>query len=152
MGTTMGTGTTDAVQPRRLRLFVYGTLQPGGGTPMGDWVAARLIDIEPATVPGRLLAIREGDGWFPALLPARGGEQVRGTMCTLRLTPADLAFLDRYEGGEYRRVARSARSRSGRRIAVQLYAWRVAIPPACPTIAGGDFRAWLRAGRRRAFS
>jgi gamma-glutamylcyclotransferase (GGCT)/AIG2-like uncharacterized protein YtfP len=149
---TMGMGTTDAVQPRRLRLFVYGTLQPGGGTPMGDWIAARLIDIEPATVSGRLRAIREGCGWFPALLPARRGQQVRGTICTLRLTPADLAFLDRYEGCEYRRVARSARSRSGRRIAVQLYAWQAAIPPACPAIAGGDFRAWLRSARRRAFS
>lgn len=133
-----------------MRLFLYGTLQPQVGTPMGAWIAARLVGSEPATVPGRLHAVRGGDGWFPALM-AGGGRSVHGSLCTLRLTADDLAVLDRYEGREYRRLVVPVRTVAGRRIAAWTYVWRVGLPASAPAIDGGDFLAWLRTGRRRAF-
>lgn len=142
---------TDAVK-RRLGLFVYGTLQPDAGTRMGQWIAARAQHVEPATAPGRLHAVRGGDGWFPALVAAKGGARVRGTWCELALAPGELALLDRYEGREYRRVCLPVRTAAGRTARARAYLWRVAVPARCPVIAGGDFLAWLRRTRRRAFS
>lgn len=134
------------------RLFVYGTLQPQGGTRMGQWIAARLIRSEAASAPGRLFAVRGGNGWFPALLPPRGGKRVVGTLCWLSLGPGDLALLDRYEGSEYRRVAVPVRTMGGQREVAQLYLWKTALPHDEEAIADGDFLAWLRRTRRSAFS
>jgi gamma-glutamylcyclotransferase (GGCT)/AIG2-like uncharacterized protein YtfP len=162
MSTTKITGTitTEAAGPGRVRLFVYGTLQPRVGTPMGAWIAERLVRAEPATVAGRLWAVPAGEGgpenepggWFPALLPAGPCRRVTGMVCTLRLTRAELGLLDRYEGHEYRRVALVARGLAGRGIAAQAYLWRVGLPPGSRPIADGDFLRWLRAGGRRAFA
>lgn len=132
-----------------MRLFVYGTLDPGGGSVMGDWIAARQVHSEPASAPGRLHAIRAGRGWYPALLPGAG--RVRGTLCELRLKPGDLARLDRYEGRDYRRVAASVRTASGERVTAQLYLWRTALPRSAPGIAHGDFPGWLRRNRLRPY-
>lgn len=137
---------------RPLRLFVYGTLQPQAGTAMGDWIAARLIGNEPASVPGRLFAMDSNGRWFPALIPARGAGRVRGTLCELRLSPGELARLGRYEGREYRRVAGAVRTESGRRVTAQFYVWRIPLPSGAPLIGGGDFLDWLRSGRRKSFS
>lgn len=142
----MATITTEAPAiGRRLRLFVYGTLQPQGGTAMGAWVAARTVRAQPASMSGRLHGIRDEGGWFPALVPGRG--EVRGTVCDLRLGPGDLALLDRYEGPEYRRMTLPVRTAGGRRLRVQVYAWRGRPPAGAPRI-GADFLAWLEAGRR----
>ncbi|KMS55389.1 hypothetical protein V474_20350 [Novosphingobium barchaimii LL02] len=135
-----------------LRLFVYGTLQPRAGTQMGDWLAARLVRSDQATIPGRLYGIHGGSGWFPALLPASGDEIVHGTLCTVRLEAGDLALLDRYEGAEYRREAATARIASGGEVSAQVYLWCAALPPGAPVIPGGDFLDWLRTGHRKAFS
>jgi gamma-glutamylcyclotransferase (GGCT)/AIG2-like uncharacterized protein YtfP len=138
---------------RTLRLFVYGTLQPQLGTPMGAWIAARLVRCaEPASVSGHLHAIRAGAGWFPALVPGCGPRRVAGTLCELRLEPGALAVLGRYEGREYRRVAMPVRTASGRRVRAQVYVWRTALPAEARHVAGGDFRAWLRIRRLGAFS
>ncbi|KHK92352.1 gamma-glutamylcyclotransferase family protein [Novosphingobium malaysiense] len=134
------------------RLFVYGTLQPQAATRMGDWIAQRLVRCEPASAPGRLFAVRGGNGWFPALIPPSGQARVSGTLCWLDLEPGDLALLDRYEGREYRRVASPVRTASGLSEAGQLYLWRIALPDEAEAIAGGDFLAWLRRTGRRAFS
>lgn len=138
--------------PLKLRLFLYGTLQPQAGTRIAGWLAARLESAEAASIPGRLHAIRGGTGWFPALVPAKGDGRVRGALCELRLRPGERALLDRYEGREYRRVTVCARTASGRRVAAQVYLWRVDLPPATPAISGGDFLEWLREGRRNAYS
>ncbi|AXB77852.1 gamma-glutamylcyclotransferase [Novosphingobium sp. P6W] len=137
---------------RALPLFVYGTLHPRAGTQMGDWLAARLVRSEQATIPGRLYGIDGGSGWFPALLPASGDEIVRGTSCTLRLEAGDLALLDRYEGAEYRREAAAVQIASRGEVCAQVYLWRAPLPPGAPLIPGGDFLDWLRTGRRKAFS
>lgn len=134
---------------RRLRLFVYGTLEPGGGTAMGEWIAERLVTAEAAVAPGRLHAVRAGRAWYPALVP--GTPLVRGTLCELRLGPGDLARLDRYEGHEYRRIAARVRTETRRRITAQLYFWRIALPSDAPAITGGDFPGWLRRNRLRAY-
>lgn len=119
---------------------------------MARWIAARLVKGEAASVPGRLFAIRGGNGWFPALVPAKSGARVRGTLCQLRLTPGDLARLDRYEGLEYRRAGLPVRTACGGRVRAQVYLWRIALPAKAPAIAGGDFPDWLRRTRRRPFS
>ncbi|HUD28848.1 MAG TPA: gamma-glutamylcyclotransferase family protein [Novosphingobium sp.] len=131
-----------------MRLFVYGTLEPGGGTAMGDWIAERLVGSRQACAPGRLHGIPAVGAWYPAL--TRGAGWVRGTLCDLRLRPGDLARLDRYEGREYRRIASPVRTASGRVIA-QLYLWRIALPDGAPVIADGDFPGWLRGNRLRAY-
>ena len=119
---------------------------------MARWIAARLVNAQTASVPGRLFAIRGGNGWFPALVPAKSGARVRGTLCELRLAPGDLARLDRYEGLEYRRIGLPARVPGKGLVRAQVYLWRIALPPKAPAIAGGDFPEWLRRTRRRAFS
>ncbi|MCT2399173.1 gamma-glutamylcyclotransferase family protein [Novosphingobium mangrovi (ex Huang et al. 2023)] len=137
---------------QRRRLFVYGTLQPQASTRMGRWVGARLEHAQAATVPGRLFAIRGGNGWFPALVPAKSGARVRGTLCDLVLAPGDLARLDRYEGREYRRMGLPVRTDDGTVRQAQVYLWRIALPPASPVIGDGDFLDWLRRTRRASFT
>lgn len=130
-------------------LFLYGTLQPGAGTAMARWVGERLVRAEPASVPGRLLAIRDGGRWYPALVP--GQARVRGTLCVLALKPGDLAVLDRYEGREYRRVAMPVRTGDHRRARAQIYFWRGRLPPGAREIVDGDFLGWLGRTRRTAY-
>jgi gamma-glutamylcyclotransferase (GGCT)/AIG2-like uncharacterized protein YtfP len=81
------------------RVFVYGTLRPGGTawSVAAPWCAE---PPEPAQLPGTLYDT--GLGW-PALRLS-GTNRVPGWLLRLR-TPADaLAALDDYEGKEYRRV------------------------------------------------
>lgn len=142
-----------------VRLFLYGTLQPHAGTRMARWIARRQVRSEAASVPGRLFAIHAGNGWFPALVPAgsgaRASESVQGTLCELALRPGELALLDRYEGGEYRRVSlplRVAERRTGKGArAAQLYLWRIALPVGAQRISSCDFLSWLAQKRRKAF-
>lgn len=135
---------------RRLRLFVYGTLQPGAGTDMARWLDARSVRTRPAVVPGRLFGLSSRDGWYPALVP--GQAAVRGTLCDLALAWGDLARLDGYEGREYSRVALPVRTDEGERTRAQTYLWRIAMPAGAPLIMDGDFIAWLRRNRGRAFA
>lgn len=133
-----------------MRLFVYGTLQPGAGTDMARWLDARSVRRQPAIVPGRLFALSSRSGWYPALVP--GQAKVRGTLCDLALTCGDIARLDDYEGREYRRVVLPVRTDEGARTRAQTYLWRIAVPEGAPLIADGDFIAWLRRNRGRAFA
>lgn len=136
----------------RLRLFVYGTLQPAARTRMGRWIARRLISAEAASAPGRIFAVESGDGWFPAFIAPKSARRVRGMLCEVRLKPGDLALLDRYEGGEYRRIAVPVRTGRGRRAIAQVYCWRIPLPRQARPIPSGDFLAWLREKRLSAFA
>ncbi len=81
------------------RVFVYGTLQPGGSA----WSLARpwcVGEPEPARLPSTLYDT--GLGW-PALRLS-GANEVPGWLLRLRAPAAALAVLDEYEGTEYRRV------------------------------------------------
>lgn len=119
---------------------------------MARWIEARLAKAEAASVPGRLFAVHGGNGWFPALVPAKSGARVRGTLCELHLAPGDLARLDRYEGREYRRIGLPVRTRGAGLVRAQVYLWRIPLPVEAPAIAGGDFANWLLLTRRRPFS
>lgn len=135
-----------------MRLFVYGTLLGVSGTRMAGWLERRLVCAVPATVPGRIIAVRCGAGWYPALMPAHGGRRVRGMLVTLALRPGDLALLDRYEGREYRRVAVRARTAKGMLFPAQAYRWRMAPPRGSIPIRNGDFIGWLALTGRRPFA
>lgn len=136
----------------RMCIFAYGTLQPEGGTRMGRWIERRLVSVEPASVPGRIFAIRGGDGWFPVLVEAKAPQRVRGLLCAVDLGAGERALLDRYEGGEYRRVALRVLTDRGARQVAQIYRWRIPLPAAARAIPSGDFFAWLRDERLSAFS
>ncbi|WP_238532510.1 gamma-glutamylcyclotransferase family protein [Novosphingobium pentaromativorans] len=116
----------------RLRLFVYGTLQPRAGTRMGAWIAARCQTSADASLPGQIHAIRSGNGWFPALVPAASAHRVRGTLCELELAPGELSLLDRYEGAEYRRAAMPVLIGKGGRVAAQVYTLADTAARSCP--------------------
>lgn len=132
-----------------MRLFVYGTLIGATQTPAARWLNARVRSVQPASVPGRLIAIPTPDGWFPALLP-QSRSRVRGTCCTVALSRRDLARLDRYEGREYRRVTARALS-EGALVTVMLYRWRGRVPRGARAIPGGDFLDWLGGRGLRAY-
>ncbi|MBB4857801.1 gamma-glutamylcyclotransferase (GGCT)/AIG2-like uncharacterized protein YtfP [Novosphingobium chloroacetimidivorans] len=131
-----------------MRLFLYGTLQPAAGTAMADWLRPRIVEAEPASVAGRLIAVPDPRGWYPALLP--GAARCRGTLVRAELSRADVARLDRYEGTDYRRTTLRARA-AGRMVTCSGYVWRSALPAGAVWMAGGDFLWWLAHERRRAF-
>jgi gamma-glutamylcyclotransferase (GGCT)/AIG2-like uncharacterized protein YtfP len=135
-----------------LRFFLYGTLQPAANTPMARWLAPRICEAHAAIVPGRLLAIAAGDGWFPALVRGSPDERCLGTLVRVVLEPGDLARLDRYEGREYRRSVMRPRVTGGAAAAASVYLWRGAAPRGSLAIRGGDFLAWLDRTGRRAFT
>lgn len=136
----------------RLRLFLYGTLQPAARTGMSRWIERRILWSRAATATGRMFALREGKGWFPALVPAKGYARVRGTLCELDLRPGELARLDRYEGTEYRRVVLPVRTGNRGTVAAQAYLWRTALAGDARPVRSGDFLGWLRDNGLDAFS
>lgn len=135
----------------RLRLFLYGTLQPAARTTMARWIEQRLVSSTDAAAAGRIFAVNDAGGWFPAFVRARSPALVRGTLCELDLRAGELALLDRYEGVEYRRLAVPIRTGGGSRGTAQLYLWRVALPRGTRPIRSGDFLEWLRDNRLSAF-
>jgi gamma-glutamylcyclotransferase (GGCT)/AIG2-like uncharacterized protein YtfP len=132
------------------RLFLYGTLQPAADTPMARWLADRTVDARAARVPGRLFAIPDRRGWYPALVP--GNASCLGTMILARLTREDRLMLDRYEGADYRLDRVRARDASGAVFPLATYTWRGRLPPDAHALPGGDFLSWLGPRRARAFS
>jgi gamma-glutamylcyclotransferase (GGCT)/AIG2-like uncharacterized protein YtfP len=83
------------------RLFVYGTLQPGGTAwdLLEPWVTGTP---RPAVVQGVLYDTGRG---YPALRLGEDGQWVSGWVVELR-QPSEpaLAVMDSYEGSEYQRV------------------------------------------------
>lgn len=73
-------------------LFVYGTLRPGSGHPMADFLAARARRVGRARMPGRLYDL----GPYPAMTAESGW--VQGELYELHEPGDTLAALDRYEG------------------------------------------------------
>lgn len=135
-----------------MRLFVYGTLLAATDTPMARWLASRMRETVAAHVLGRIVAIPTPNGWYPALLPALGGQGVAGMACETDFGPGDLARLDRYEGREYVRLTLPARATDGRRLSAQTYRWRAALPAGARPIWHGDFLAWLKETGQKPFS
>lgn len=135
-----------------LPLFLYGTLQPAADTPMARWLAPRIARACPAHVPGRLVAMPDAGGWYPALVPGCAGARCCGTLVWARLTRDDRMLLDHYEGSEYRRRRVRARDAAGTVFAATAYAWCVPLPADIRPIPDGDFLAWLAREGVRAFT
>ena len=102
------------------RLFVYGTLQPGGpnehvlASIEGSWAAA--------TVRGRLIEI----GWgaylgFPGLELDGSGAEVPGFVLTSEVLAPEWARLDAFEGDGYERVIASVTTNVGETVDAHVY-------------------------------
>ncbi|WP_282599712.1 gamma-glutamylcyclotransferase family protein [Novosphingobium sp. SG707] len=129
------------------RFFFYGTLMAGMGNRHERAAHALLDKGRAASARGRLYAVPDPAGWYPALQPGAG--VVRGMVHRAgpRFDARALARMDVYEGREYRRGT----VRLGKATACA-YIWRGPLPRGACRIACGDFRVWLAARRgRRAY-
>jgi gamma-glutamylcyclotransferase (GGCT)/AIG2-like uncharacterized protein YtfP len=117
------------------RLFVYGTLAPGGGAweLLAPWTTGVTW---PDAAPGALYDT--GRGYPAATFSADAPGLVHGVIVELDPTraAAALAGLDRYEGDEYTRM--SVRTRSG--IDATTYAWTAPLD-GCVALADGRWAA-----------
>ena len=105
------------------RLFVYGSLQPGG--PNEHVLAGIAGEWQPAVVRGNLVE----EGWgasmgYPALVLDENGQEVGGHVLTSSHLEAEWAGLDELEGEEYERVTASVALASGERVRAQVYVLR----------------------------
>jgi gamma-glutamylcyclotransferase (GGCT)/AIG2-like uncharacterized protein YtfP len=121
-------------------LFVYGTLRPEAGDALGrrarDHLTRVGAAIGPATAPGCLYDLRR----YPGLSEAGGGARlVKGDVIELAVPAATLAWLDRYEGNEYRRVRRRIILDTGENLEAWIYILRR--KPSAAIIKGGDWLA-----------
>lgn len=101
-------GTPDETE----RLFVYGTLQPGGPN------EGVLAEIEGRWMRGTVRGWLRPTGWgaslgYPAVTLDPGGERVRGHVFESDRLGAHWSRLDRFEGDEYERVRTEVRLEDG---------------------------------------
>lgn len=128
-----------------LPFFFYGTLLGESDTPVSRWLKPKLDVGQPASVFGRMIAIRSPTGWFPSLVPGGPGQTIRGALFAGdRLTTTDLVRLDIYEGRDYSREPVIARLDNGHSLAAQAYVWRAPHPRGSVRVPHGDFVAFLR--------
>lgn len=132
------------------RLFFYGTLMAGLDHPVArEWHQA-LSAGEKGWVEGRLWAIPDPAGWYPALLPGEG--RVTG-MVHHPLAAFDagmLVAMDRYEGEAYRRLPVTVMMASGT-VSAQAYVWQRALPEGAVALEDGDFAAFLARSGEQAY-
>lgn len=125
------------------RLFTYGTLRAGAGTP--EPVAGLLREAAERLGRGRIDARLFDAGGFPAALPAAKGRVV-GDLFRLRRPGGVLAALDRYEGCDgdrslFRREVLPVRRPDGGIVSAWVYVWNRPVE-GLPEIPSGD---WLAA-------
>ncbi|MEM7763122.1 MAG: gamma-glutamylcyclotransferase family protein [Pseudomonadota bacterium] len=112
----------EALQNPR-RLFVYGSLQPGGTNahvlePLGgDW--------QPAQVHGVLRQAGWGaDMGYPGLVLDRSGEVVAGYVLSSEALATAWSSLDAFEGDEYQRVLTLVMLQTGEVVEAYVYVIR----------------------------
>ena len=105
------------------RLFIYGSLQPGGPNEHiladvdGDW--------ERAFVKGHLVEAGWGAGMgFPGLVIDERGGEVHGHVLSSSELTTLWATLDEFEGEEYERVTAQVTLRGGQLVEAAVYALR----------------------------
>lgn len=102
------------------RLFIYGSLQPGG---TNEHVLAPLEGKwEPATIKGRLVE----EGWgaalgYPGLVLDSDGELVAGQLFTSPALTDIWQELDEFEGDQYARVTAPVSLENGTRVDAFVY-------------------------------
>ncbi len=105
------------------RLFIYGSLQPGGPNEHvldaigGDW--------EPAVIRGKLVEA----GWgaemgYPGLVIDDSGVDVHGHVFASRDLCAHWHDLDGFEGKEYKRIVAPVTLRGGAQVRAHVYVLR----------------------------
>jgi gamma-glutamylcyclotransferase (GGCT)/AIG2-like uncharacterized protein YtfP len=130
--------------PAPVHLFVYGSLRADAqawttraAAPHAALAAA--ADLEgTASVAGRLHAV----AWYPALVPARDGNRVRGEVWRIR-DLAVLDLLDAFEGSEYARELHPAALDDGPEVTAFLYRYLPSLE-GVPLIPSGDYLDWVR--------
>jgi gamma-glutamylcyclotransferase (GGCT)/AIG2-like uncharacterized protein YtfP len=141
-------------------LFFYGTLIAGSGNAVEAAIHRKLVPVGRTTVKGRLYAIRDPLGWYPALLP--GSRPVHGIIyeAASNFGTVDLALLDDYEGYDPRHPGRSLylrkpisfRNSDGQPQVADAYFYNTSLPFGSRCLKGGDFCAWLETNRLRSYS
>ena len=105
------------------RLFVYGSLQPGG--PNEHVLAAIEGQWQPAIVRGQLVKVGWGASMgYPGLLIDESGGEVQGYVLTSPNLAAKWSELDEFEGHEYERTVAPVTLQSGKRVQAYVYALR----------------------------
>ena len=117
---------TDEENPESMavnRLFVYGSLQPGGSNAHvladvgGDWL--------PATLKGRLIEAGWGAGMgYPGVVIDPRGDDVGGFVLSSPSLPVHWDRLDAFEGAEYERRLASVALEDGTSVRAWVYALR----------------------------
>lgn len=105
------------------RLFVYGSLQPGG--PNEHVLASIEGDWEPAFIKGNLIDA----GWgasigYPGLVIDECGEDIRGHVLASSKLNGRWTDLDELEGEEYERTAASVTLLNGEEVQAHVYVLR----------------------------
>lgn len=106
------------------RLFVYGTLSPGGdnhhllSSISGSW--------EVATLTGRLL----NEGWgaelgCPGMILSDSGEEIAGWVFASKDLSDHWSMLDEFEGADYQRILTHAKVAGGERLQAYVYVLNV---------------------------
>jgi len=130
-----------------MRFFFYGTLLEGSDNPVARGIHALVTPVCEARVAGRLFAIPDPDGWYPALLAGDG--EAHGMVYTARpqFSAVDLARMDAYEDYDPANPEASLYIRRSMSIAdggeAQAYVWNRPLPVGAQSIGHGDFRRWL---------
>lgn len=139
--------------------FFYGTLSEGMDNPVIAAIRPKLGPGKPASVSGRLFAIPEREGWYPALTPGDG--RVMGYLysVTPAFTSDDLAALDRYEAFDPDRPEASEYVRGpmritadGEKIVADVYRYAAKLPETARLIAEPSFAAFLATNGLRALA
>lgn len=116
----------------------------GGAHPVAVALQDKLLPGRQATARGRMFAVPDADGWFPALAHDPAGSIVHGMLheTAPRFAAHDLASLDAWEGADYARREIPVEE-GGRTCMADAWLWRGAVPQGAIAIPGGDFRAFI---------
>lgn len=105
------------------KLFVYGSLQPGG--PNHHVLTAIGGEWEPASIRGTLIQAGWGAGMgYPALVVNENGHDIAGHVFTSANLSTAWASLDGFEGEEYKRILAPVMLSSGQQIQAYVYVLR----------------------------
>jgi gamma-glutamylcyclotransferase (GGCT)/AIG2-like uncharacterized protein YtfP len=130
-----------------MRFFFYGTLQAGSTNAAIQAVHSLLVPEGPARIAGRLVAMPDTDGWFPALIPGDGEVYGQVYAAGPGFSAADLAALDRYEEFDPAAPEQSWYVRETMTLTtgepVTVYRMNADPPDSAVPIPGGDFKRWL---------
>jgi len=122
-------------------VFFYGTLIAGSANAVARQGHRALGPGVAAKARGRLYALPDAQGWYPAMIVGEG--EVLG-YAYRTLSGFDIAALDAYEGADYRREAIEVLAQ-GARLVAHAYIWAGGLPEGALPIPSGDFLAFAHA-------